>query len=624
MQQRAATATVDGRVMRQWVLLVAAALTLLPLLTQLAMPRVAAAADSRAKADAIGINGNAFPWEAKWGDFQGLIDGSNAGWARLELRWDFIEASPGLWNFGLYDNLVDGYRAQNVEVLGLLDYSVAWASGGSGSGAVFGPPTNLDAWSNYVRTTATQYKGRIRAWEIWNEPDVAFFWNGQDGGNPDVYFELLRRAYQAIKEVDPSAIVMNGGLTGTERGARFMGRLLDLGAANYMDVVAFHGYVSNDGLDSGVYSDVIWPLISQARERAGKPLWITEFGWRSDCGDGAAACSEAAQANRVARNLAMLFRIGGVAKVFVYMFKDPGDRPDYYGITRADASVKPAYTALQTIAGRLAGLTFERQVDLGVSGVWAMRFTGPDRTVDLVWSQSGDQDIVFPTSRATARTWRLDGSRQDYTATDGSVRLRITNDPLVVERDGQALNSGAAARCRAFPETGQTLCDTFLDFWERNGGVMRFGYPISGELQENGRTVQYLERMKFEYQPEAAGTEWAVVGELLGRAITAGRGGEQAFQPTANDPADTGCTYFAETGQKLCLGFRAYWEQNGGLWMFGYPISTEFQERNPDTGQTYTVQYFERARFEWHPENAGTPYTVLLGRLGAQVYSQRY
>jgi hypothetical protein len=402
-----------------------------------------------------------------------------------------------------------------------------------------------------------------------------------------------------------------------------MNHLLDLGAGSYLDVVAFHGYLPNDGLDSDVYPDTIWPLLGQARARAGKPLWITEFGWRSDCGDGSAACSEAAQANHVARNLAMLFKIGGVAKVFVFMFKDPGDQPKYYGITRADASVKPAYVAVRTIAERLAGLTYDGQVDLGVPGLWSMRFSSPNRTVDIVWSQAGDRDIRFPTSHADVRAWRLDGSRQDHIASGGGAQLHVSSDPLLVERDGQALAPNGGSRCRYFAETDQALCDGFLDFWEQYGGLMAFGYPISSELQEDGRTVQYLERMKFEYHPEAAGTAWAVMGELMGRVITAGRDAEPAFQ-RVSDPHDGGCNYYDETGHTLCLGFRSYWEQHGGLWMFGYPISQELQERNPDTGETYTVQYFERARFEWHPENAGTPYEVLLGRLGAQLYAARH
>ena len=61
--------------------------------------------------------------------------------------------------------------------------------------------------------------------------------------------------------------------------------------------------------------------------------------------------------------------------------------------------------------------------------------------------------------------------------------------------------------------------------------------------------------------------------------------------------------------------FRQYWEQNGGLAVFGYPISAAQNERNRDTGQTYLTQWFERNRFELHPENR-PPYDVLLGRLG--------
>jgi hypothetical protein len=74
--------------------------------------------------------------------------------------------------------------------------------------------------------------------------------------------------------------------------------------------------------------------------------------------------------------------------------------------------------------------------------------------------------------------------------------------------------------------------------------------------------------------------------------------------------------YYPETGHYLGGSFRAYWEGNGGLPVFGYPMTEEYEERNQDTGQSYTVQFFERQRFELHPENAGTPYEVLLGRLG--------
>ena len=70
------------------------------------------------------------------------------------------------------------------------------------------------------------------------------------------------------------------------------------------------------------------------------------------------------------------------------------------------------------------------------------------------------------------------------------------------------------------------------------------------------------------------------------------------------------------------MGFKQYWEANGGLAQFGYPISEEFEERNAEDGRTYIVQYFERARFEHHPEHPPDQ-RVLLGLLGKQVFGGR-
>jgi hypothetical protein len=96
--------------------------------------------------------------------------------------------------------------------------------------------------------------------------------------------------------------------------------------------------------------------------------------------------------------------------------------------------------------------------------------------------------------------------------------------------------------------------------------------------------------------------------------------------PPTSNPAQSatpalGSTFFAETGHTLSGAFRTYWQTNGGLAIFGLPLTEEFVETNPDDNKPYTVQYFERARFEYHPENAA-PYTVLLGRLGLRQHAQ--
>jgi hypothetical protein len=83
------------------------------------------------------------------------------------------------------------------------------------------------------------------------------------------------------------------------------------------------------------------------------------------------------------------------------------------------------------------------------------------------------------------------------------------------------------------------------------------------------------------------------------------------------------CRTFAETGKTVCGRFLEYWLANGGLRQQGFPLTDEFIEINPTDGKPYLTQYFERARFEWHPENQA-PYDVLLGLLGREQLQAKY
>jgi spore germination protein len=176
-----------------------------------------------------------------------------------------------------------------------------------------------------------------------------------------------------------------------------------------------------------------------------------------------------------------------------------------------------------------------------------------------------------------------------------------------------------------FPQTGHSLGGAFKDYWEKNGGLAQFGYPWTEEFYEvnpsDGKVyiVQYFERARFEYHPEFRGSKYEVLLGLLGRQVTEGRSGEIPFQRIKSFQSTKDCYYFEETGHSLCHGFKRYWEQNGGLALYGFPISEEFRELNPADGKIYTVQYFERNRFEYHPEFAGSKYETLLGLLGNQI-----
>ena len=144
------------------------------------------------------------------------------------------------------------------------------------------------------------------------------------------------------------------------------------------------------------------------------------------------------------------------------------------------------------------------------------------------------------------------------------------------------------------------------------GGWSIFGLPLTEEFAEvnpaDGKTytVQYFERFRFEYHPEHAGTPFEVQLGLLGTQATVGRT-EMEFGRIQNVPDPVDCRYFDQVGHTTCGAARAFWEANGGLEIFGLPISQPLDEGGKQ------VQYYERARFEL------TGGAVQLGLLGREL-----
>ncbi len=213
-----------------------------------------------------------------------------------------------------------------------------------------------------------------------------------------------------------------------------------------------------------------------------------------------------------------------------------------------------------------------------------------------------------------------------------SVGLLLSMLAAVLIVPSLAQASPPPPQVQYFKETGHAAHNWYWQFWKNTPNALRIlGYPISEPFIQESFTepgkfyrVQYFERAVLEEHPENFGRDnnrWFILGRLLGNELAKGRENEPPFQPVPN-PNQAGVLWFRETQHTLRNDpvrgpFRQFWEQYGGLPVFGYPISEPFQERNPDTGEIYWVQYFERNRFEFQPQQP-PDYRVLLGRLGAQ------
>lgn len=165
----------------------------------------------------------------------------------------------------------------------------------------------------------------------------------------------------------------------------------------------------------------------------------------------------------------------------------------------------------------------------------------------------------------------------------------------------------------AVPPGTYGVAPRFQGFYDANGGLSRFGYAISPPGLNNGREYQWFERARLEYWPEFAGSSYEIQLGRIGAEFTTGIDfPAQLFVVSTPQQA-----YFRETGHAVGGGFLPFWQNNGGLRMFGYPISDELRETIG--GVTYTVQYFERARLEWHADQQA-PNDIQLGLLGRALY----
>jgi hypothetical protein len=208
--------------------------------------------------------------------------------------------------------------------------------------------------------------------------------------------------------------------------------------------------------------------------------------------------------------------------------------------------------------------------------------------------------------------------------------LRYSAESLPTERIAGAQPGG-----RFFPETGHSIAGPFRQYYETHGlelgergnsareSLALFGYPLSEPFTEvnpdTGEllTTQYFERARMEYHPNNPNPYKVLLGRLGASSLIARE--DVLTRPTGVvPPPPPECDSFIETGYALCPPLKSFWQGNGGLAVYGYPITAARDETSQTDAKTYLTQWFERERLEYHPELRGTPYEVLLGLLGAE------
>lgn len=258
----------------------------------------------------------------------GLAEEAGVKWTREEFNYSMIEKEPGAYDFSFFDRIVETATRHGISIYGLLGY---W------SPFIEQPYSEegIAAYCDYARATVRHFKGRIRHWEIYNEPNI-FFWNGPK----ELYPELVRRAGSVIKEEDPDACVLAISTAGIDRA--FIRKVVETGAP--FDALTVHPY-----REELLESKFIRELRGAATLAGERPVWITEMGWSTQVNGGN---SEREQAQMLAR--AYLAAVGaGVRNMGWYNFRNDGDDLFYneenFGVLHRDFRPKAAYRALAAV-----------------------------------------------------------------------------------------------------------------------------------------------------------------------------------------------------------------------------------------------------------------------------------
>jgi polysaccharide biosynthesis protein PslG len=231
-----------------------------------------------------------------------MIHEAGFGFIRQQFPWSSIEpVSKGKFidrvifvnTWEVYDNIVDLAEANKLQVIARLDTSPPWAR--PGNDWMNTPPDNPDDFGDFCELVASRYRGRVRYYQIWNEPNLDIEW-GQRPVDPVAYARLLQVGYERIKKVDPDAVVLAASLSPTveesERALNeliFLQRMYDAGAARFFDLMSVQAYGLRNGpddrrLDLGDVNFSRPLLVRELMVRNGdgaKSVWASEFGWNS-------------------------------------------------------------------------------------------------------------------------------------------------------------------------------------------------------------------------------------------------------------------------------------------------------------------------------------------------------
>lgn len=273
---------------------------------------------------------------------------------RLGVNWREVESTPGQYEWKALDARIDAVVDAGITPMLLLNTEPTWIDR-------VDVPDHADEFSEFAGAVAERYGSKVMGYEIWNEPNLDYFWKNPSA---DTYFPYLKGAYQAIHKADSSAIVMNGGPAPAANTSTsvdtydFLRRLYELGAKDYTDAIGVHPYTypllpsSDEKWNSFRVMDRVRAMMKKFGD-GDKQFWSTEFGAPTG---GLDSVSRDDQAAIVDEAIDTMINDDQWGPVFLYTLRDLDlgvlNRESYFGLLTAKGEPKPVVESISSALSR--------------------------------------------------------------------------------------------------------------------------------------------------------------------------------------------------------------------------------------------------------------------------------
>ncbi len=337
------------------------------------------------------------------------------------VSWADINPVQGTYNWAGVDGWLAANAGNGVDLIYTLGRTPQWASSNKTAPGTYGPgqcasPANIADWDTYVTSIAQHAAGRVKYWELWNEPqDVMYYCS-----NVPAMVTMAQHAYKIIKSIDPAAVVLSPAAV-SEAGATWLQTYLADGGGAYADVIAFHGY-------SGATAEAMVKTIAyfkQAMAAGGVsklPIWDTEASW----GDlnGVPAITNAADQGSFLAKAFLLQWSNGISRFVWYAW----DSAQIWGQLSTTAGVNPAGEAYQQVFDWMVGSTMSQPCAMDASGNWSCGFSKTGGYVsEALWNSTKNTTLKVSTQYKQYR----DLVGKAHTIVNNTVP--VGNSPILLE-----------------------------------------------------------------------------------------------------------------------------------------------------------------------------------------------